>query len=231
MARLNRKKAESMVELDETAALALIGRHLDEYEWILERTWHEQTVSRLKEEIDALLALNPKRRDAVAMEQLNPHFANTVALQGRLDDQDYQIEQAVMPLVRTLPVEQQDRLDWLMSPVNEYDYDDEYEEEPIWEEIGYVEEASKRLIKEHPQEYRKIVESIDLDRLHREIDSLKGQIATRDNQIRKLVAKNPQNTNVPALLKTTETFRAELERLDFDLVKPKKKRTRKAKGA
>lgn len=118
-----------------------------------------------------------------------------------------------------------------MRPVNEDDYDDEYEEEPIWEEIGYIEEASKRLIKEHPQEYRKIVESIDLNRLHREIDSLKGQIATRDNQIRKLVAKNPQNTNVPALLKTTETFRAELERLDSNLVKPKKKRPRRAKGA
>lgn len=137
----------------------------------------------------------------------------------------------VMPSVRTLPAEQQDRLDWLMRPVNEDDYDDEYEEEPIWEEIGYIEEASKRLIKEHPQEYRKIVESIDLNRLHREIDSLKGQIATRDNQIRKLVAKNPQNTNVPALLKTTETFRAELERLDSNLVKPKKKRPRRAKGA
>lgn len=94
MARLNRKRAEAMVELDETAAMALIGRHLDEYEWILERTWHEQTVSRLKEEIDALLALNPRRRDAVAMEQLNPHFVDAVALQGRLDAQDHQIEQA-----------------------------------------------------------------------------------------------------------------------------------------
>lgn len=65
--RDRKKKVEAMVEHDLDAAMALIHRHLDEYEWILERTWHEQTVRKLKEEIDSLIALNPERLDVVEL--------------------------------------------------------------------------------------------------------------------------------------------------------------------
>lgn len=73
------------------------------------------------------------------------------------------------------------------------------EQDDIWDEIGYIEEATKRLIRRHEVEYRKFVEEIDIERLHRQIERQKGEIYRRDREIARLNAKNPRGVHVPAL--------------------------------
>lgn len=94
----------------------------------------------------------------------------------------------------------------------EDDEDDEFHDE-IWDEIGYIEEASKRLIHNHEAEYRKIVEEIDINRLHSEIAHWKGEVYKRDREITQLKKKNPRSVHVPALEVTVALIMADNERL------------------
>lgn len=114
-----------------------------------------------------------------------------------------------------------------MPRLADHDFDDEDDDrEEVWEEVGYVEEASKRLIRRHEAEYRKLVEEIDIDRLHREIDRWKGEVAKRDRDIRRLKLKNPDSTHVPALIASMAALQAENERLEAAAVAAKKRKTR-----
>lgn len=89
-----RRRREVQASFDQAAAEALIERHLAEYDWILERTWHEQTVAKLKEEIEDLTRLNPERRDVGAMMILNPDLVDAVALTRQVHQLRDQIDQA-----------------------------------------------------------------------------------------------------------------------------------------
>lgn len=89
-----RSRKKEPVEFDRDAAHALIERHLGEYEWILEKTWVEQTIAGLKEDIDELTKLNPERRDVGALMLLNPEFVDAVALTRQVQQYRDQIEQA-----------------------------------------------------------------------------------------------------------------------------------------